>query len=57
VPKYRTDENGKLISNDVNCAGIYHKLGYRGAPITQLSFGENDDCRGYLVGEPGAKLS
>lgn len=56
VPKYRTDENGKLISNDVNCAGIYHKLGYRGAPITQLSFGENDDCRGYLVGEPGKGL-
>lgn len=56
VPKYRADENGKLISNDVNCAGIYHKLGYRGAPITQLSFGENDDCRGNLVGEPGKGL-
>jgi len=56
VPKYRAGENGELISNDVNCAGIYHKLGYRGAPITQLSFGEKDDCRGYLVGEPGKGL-
>ena len=27
-------------------------MGYRGAPITQLSLGENDDCRGFLVGEP-----
>ena len=51
VPKKRL-ENGQLVSNDVNTAGIYHKLGYRGSPITQLSMGENNDCRGYLVGEP-----
>jgi butyryl-CoA dehydrogenase len=51
VPKKRI-ENGQLVSNDVNTAGIYHKLGYRGAPITQLSMGENNDCRAYLVGEP-----
>jgi butyryl-CoA dehydrogenase len=38
-------------------AGIYHKLGYRGTPLTQLSLGENDDCRGYLVGEPHQGLS
>lgn len=56
VPKYRADDKGQLVFNDVNCAGIYHKLGYRGAPITQLSFGENDDCRGYLIGEPGKGL-
>ncbi|MFC1883244.1 acyl-CoA dehydrogenase [Thermodesulfobacteriota bacterium] len=52
VPKRRMDESGELVSNDVNTAGIYHKLGYRGAPIAQLSMGEKDDCRGYLVGEP-----
>jgi alkylation response protein AidB-like acyl-CoA dehydrogenase len=52
VPKKRISEDGELVSNDVNTAGIYHKLGYRGAPITQLSMGENNDCRGYLVGEP-----
>jgi len=51
VPQKRI-ENGQLVSNDVNTAGIYHKLGYRGAPITQLSMGENNDCRAYLVGEP-----
>jgi alkylation response protein AidB-like acyl-CoA dehydrogenase len=51
VPQKRP-ENETLVFNDVNTAGIYHKLGYRGAPITQLSLGENDDCRGYLVGEP-----
>ncbi len=57
VPKKRISEDGELVSNDVNVAGIYHKLGYRGAPITQLSMGENNDCRGYLVGEPHQGLS
>jgi len=51
VPKKRIESSGELVFNDVNCTGIYHKLGYRGAPITQLAFGENDDCRGWLVGE------
>lgn len=56
VPKKRIEGQGELVFNDVNCAGIYHKLGYRGAPITQLAFGENDDCRGWLVGEPNKGL-
>lgn len=57
VPKKRIAADGSLEPNDVNCAGIYHKLGYRGAPITQLAFGENDDCRGWLVGEAHKGLS
>lgn len=51
VPKKRI-ESGKLVPNDVAVTTIYHKLGYRGTPLTQLAFGENGDCRGYLVGEP-----
>ncbi len=51
VPKKRPDGAGGLAGNDIACIGIYHKLGYRGAPITQLVFGDNDDCRGWLVGE------
>ena len=50
VPKKRI-EAGQLIFNDLQVAGVYHKLGYRGTPITQLSMGENNDCRGYLVGQ------
>ena len=57
VPKKRIEADGGLRDNDVNLAGIYHKLGYRGAPITQLSMGENGDCRGFLVGEPNKGLS
>lgn len=56
IPKKRIRDDGSLESNDVNCAGIYHKLGYRGSPITQLAFGENDDCRGWLVGEANKGL-
>ena len=52
VPKKRIDENGQLVLNDVVTSGIFHKLGYRGCPIAQLSIGDNDGCRGYLVGEP-----
>jgi len=57
VPKKRVDESGNLVSNDVNVSGLYHKLGYRGCPINQLSMGENEDCRGYLVGEANKGLA
>ena len=57
VPKKRLKSDGTLESNDVTVPTVYHKLGYRGCPITQLSLGENDDCRGYLVGEPHKGLS
>ena len=52
VPKKRIDKNGRLVANDVVTSGVYHKLGYRGCPIVQLSIGDKDDCRGWLVGEP-----
>jgi len=56
VPKKRFTDNGELEDNDLSCAAIYHKLGYRGAPLTQLVLGESDDCRGWLVGEPNHGL-
>jgi butyryl-CoA dehydrogenase len=56
VPKKRMDKSGQLVSNDLATSGIFHKLGYRGCPIVQLSIGDNDDCRGYLVGEPNQGL-
>lgn len=51
VPKLRPTAGGGLEPNDVLCTGIYHKLGYRGAPITQIEMGEQGDCRAWLVGE------
>ncbi len=52
VPKFRPESGGSLVPNDIQVAGSFHKLGYRGSPICQLSLGENGDCRGWLVGEP-----
>ncbi|MCF8033011.1 MAG: acyl-CoA dehydrogenase [Desulfarculaceae bacterium] len=56
VPKLRP-EGGELVSNDLATAGLFHKMGYRGCPIVQLSMGENNDCRGWLVGEPHRGLA
>ncbi len=52
VPQKRVTADGTLEPNDLNVVTIYHKMGYRGCPITQLSMGEDNDCLGYLVGEP-----
>ena len=52
VPKKRLGPSGQLVSNDVVASGVYHKLGYRGCPLVQLSFGDHNDCRGWLVGDP-----
>ncbi len=57
VPKYRIKDNGEMEYNDVFCAGIEHKLGYKGSPICQLSMGDEGDCHGYLVGEPNKGLN
>lgn len=57
VPKLRPDENGELVSNDIVTSGVYHKLGYKGCPLTQLSIGDAGNCRGWLVGEPHKGLS
>ena len=56
VPKKRIAADGTLVSNDVAASGVYHKLGYRGCPIVQLSIGDKNDCRGWLVGEPHSGL-
>ncbi|MCS7018030.1 MAG: acyl-CoA dehydrogenase [Cytophagales bacterium] len=56
VPKKRVVE-GKLVDNDVLPAGIYHKMGQKATPAMHLMLGENDNCFGYLVGEPNKGLS
>jgi alkylation response protein AidB-like acyl-CoA dehydrogenase len=53
VPQKRVDSGG---SNDVLTEGIYHKMGYKGAPIAHLMIGSNNGCEGYLVGEPNLGL-
>ncbi|MCA0237151.1 MAG: acyl-CoA dehydrogenase [Bacteroidetes bacterium] len=57
IPKHRPTAEGGLEYNDVFCAGDYQKLGQRAYATTHLVFGENDNCRGWLVGEPHKGLS
>ena len=49
--------NIELQENDVITAGVYHKMGYKGAPIAHLMVGSNDNTFGYLVGEPHKGLT
>ncbi len=57
VPKYRVNEDGSLgAKNDIALAGLNHKMGHRGTTNCLLSFGENGDCYGYLVGKPNEGL-
>lgn len=51
VPKRRPEGDG-WRDNDVITAGIYGKMGQKGYVAAHLMFGENEDCTGYLVGEP-----
>ncbi|UJP64326.1 acyl-CoA dehydrogenase [Mongoliitalea daihaiensis] len=45
------------LPNDVRTEGVYHKMGYKGAPIAHLMMGSEDLCEGYLVGEAHKGLS
>ncbi|MCG8563462.1 MAG: acyl-CoA dehydrogenase [Desulfobacterales bacterium] len=56
VPKLWPSDQG-LEPNHVTVTQIFHKLGYRGAPITGLQFGDTGTCRGILVGEAHRGLS
>ena len=51
VPKYRLDADGKPGDfNDVRVVSIEHKMGLHASPTCVLSFGDNDDCVGELIG-------
>ncbi|MCA1829209.1 MAG: acyl-CoA dehydrogenase [Myxococcales bacterium] len=53
IPKKRPDGS----DNDCACAGVFHKMGWRGLPSIALNFGERGECRGWLVGEPNLGIS
>ena len=52
VPKVRAD--GTL--NDVRTVSIEHKMGLHASPTCVLSFGDNDDCTGELIGGEGGGM-
>jgi butyryl-CoA dehydrogenase len=52
VPKNRIKDDGSLESNDVTTVADFQKLGQKGYCTTHLGFGDQEDCKGWLVGEP-----
>jgi alkylation response protein AidB-like acyl-CoA dehydrogenase len=51
VPKFRLDAAGRPAApNDVRCVSIEHKLGIHASPTCVMSYGDNDDCTGWLIG-------
>jgi len=55
VPKKRITDSG-FESNDVQTAGEFDKMGQKGYVTTHLVFGDDGDCRGWLVGEANRGL-
>lgn len=52
VPKYLPDALGNPgRSNDLQCVSIEHKLGIHASPTCTMSYGDNGDCVGFLLGE------
>ena len=57
VPKFHVAADGALgLRNDVRCVAIEHKLGINASPTCVMSFGDNDDCIGELVGPENGGL-
>ncbi len=57
VPKFRIDNDGRPgESNDLVCTGIEHKTGLHGSPTCSISYGDNDDCYGELIGHENRGL-
>jgi len=58
VPKYRLDESGNPGDfNDVVTADLEDKLGHKLSVTAPLNYGDNDDCRGWLLGEENRGLT
>ncbi len=57
VPKKRPTNNDELLDNNAIIAGEFEKMGQKGYCTTHIVFGDNDDCRGWLVGEANKGLS
>ncbi len=54
VPKYLVNDDGSVGEfNDVNCAGIEHKMGIKGSATCTMAFGDNNNCKGWIIGNEG----
>ena len=52
VPKFLPDGR----RNDLHCVSIEHKLGIHASPTCTMSFGDHDECVGWLIGAENAGM-
>jgi 3-(methylthio)propanoyl-CoA dehydrogenase len=58
VPKYHVNADGTLgPHNDLRCVSLEHKLGINASPTCVMSYGDNGDCIGELVGHENKGLA
>lgn len=58
VPKYHVKSDGSLgPRNDLRCVSLEHKLGINASPTCVMSYGDNDECIGELVGAENRGLA
>ena len=51
VPKYHVNADGTMgPHNDLRCVSIEHKVGINASPTCVMSYGDNGECIGELVG-------
>lgn len=58
VPKYHVNADGSLgPKNDLRCVSLEHKLGINASPTCVMSYGDNGECIGELVGHENKGLA
>ncbi len=58
VPKYLVNDDGSLGNrNDLRCVSLEHKLGINASPTCVMSYGDNGECIGELVGQENKGLA
>ncbi|MBL4739981.1 MAG: acyl-CoA dehydrogenase [Sneathiella sp.] len=52
VPKFLVNDDGTLGQrNDLQCVSLEEKIGIHASPTAVMSYGDNGECVGYLLGE------
>lgn len=58
VPKYHVGDDGAPgARNDLRCVSLEHKLGINASPTCVMSFGDNGECIGELIGAENRGLA
>ncbi len=57
VPKFHVEQDGSIgARNDVRCVSIEHKLGIHASPTCVMSYGDDGECIGEMVGHENGGL-